>query len=71
MGAKSLTMKSACIIALFTEFIGAAVTLGSEVANTIKGKILVVSDFGGQSETLMVRTVFFLIRTGIAFTASR
>ena len=58
VGAKSLTLKSACIIALFTEFIG-AVTLGAEVADTIKGKILVVNDFAGQPETLMVRTVFF------------
>jgi sodium-dependent phosphate transporter len=53
VGAKSLTLKTACIIALFTEFLG-AITLGADVADTIKGKIIQVSDFKGQADVLML-----------------
>jgi len=53
VGAKSLSLKMACFIALFTEFIG-AITLGAEVADTIKGKILDINDFKGQSDCLML-----------------
>lgn len=53
VGAKSLTLKTACCIALVTEFVG-AITLGSEVADTIKGKIISTKDFGGQTDSLML-----------------
>ena len=53
VGAKSLTLRSACVIALFTEFLG-AITLGADVADTIKGKIIEVSDFRGQADVLML-----------------
>jgi phosphate/sulfate permease len=53
VGAKSLTLRSACFIALFTEFIG-AITLGADVADTIKGKIIQTKDFQGQADSLMM-----------------
>jgi phosphate/sulfate permease len=53
VGAKSLTLRSACMIALVTEFVG-AITLGADVADTIKGKIISQNDFKGQSDMLML-----------------
>jgi len=53
VGARSLTLRMACLIALVTEFIG-AISLGAEVADTIKGKIISQHDFKGQSDMLML-----------------
>jgi len=53
VGARSLTLRTACLIALVTEFLG-AITLGADVADTIKGKIISQSDFKGQSDMLML-----------------
>ncbi|KAI8367195.1 solute carrier family 20 [Choanephora cucurbitarum] len=49
----SLTLVSACIIACFTEFLG-AVLLGAETAETIKGGILSISYYVEQPEMLML-----------------
>lgn len=53
VGAKSLSLRAACMIALVTEFLG-AITLGADVADTIKGKIVNVKDFKGQADSLMM-----------------
>ncbi|KAI8364377.1 phosphate transporter [Blakeslea trispora] len=49
----SLTLVSACVIACFTEFLG-AVLLGAETAETIKGGILSISYYVDQPEMLML-----------------
>lgn len=54
VGSGSLTLRKACIIAVFTEFTG-AVLLGDGVTKTIKGSIIQLSTFDGQPDTLMVR----------------
>ncbi|KAI8367708.1 phosphate transporter [Radiomyces spectabilis] len=48
----SLTLGQACIIACFTEFLG-AIALGSNTADTIKGGILSVTRFVEMPEVLM------------------
>lgn len=49
----SLTLPQACIIAIFTEFLG-ALLLGSHTADTIKGGILSVKRFEQTPEVLML-----------------
>jgi phosphate/sulfate permease len=49
----SLSLGQACIIACFTEFLG-AVLLGAETAETIKGGILAVENYVSQPEMLML-----------------
>ncbi|KAI8318952.1 phosphate transporter, partial [Martensiomyces pterosporus] len=49
----SLTLVQACIIAVFTEFLGAFL-LGSNTSETIKGGILSVKVFAPQPELLML-----------------
>ncbi|KAJ2080289.1 hypothetical protein H4R24_003164 [Coemansia sp. RSA 988] len=56
----SLTMIQACIIASFTEFLGAFL-LGSSTAETIKGGILSVDRFSDQPELLMLGMLCALI----------
>ncbi|KAF7732327.1 Na+/Pi symporter [Apophysomyces ossiformis] len=56
----SLTLAQACIIACFTEFLG-AVLLGSHTAETIKGGILSVSRFADQPELLMLAMMCALV----------
>ncbi|KAG0175003.1 Na+/Pi symporter [Apophysomyces sp. BC1034] len=56
----SLTLAQACIIACFTEFLG-AVLLGSHTAETIKGGILSVTRFADQPELLMLAMMCALI----------
>ena len=54
VGSGSLTLRSACLIAVFTEFFG-AVALGDGVTKTIKGSIIRLDAFNGQADTLAVR----------------
>jgi sodium-dependent phosphate transporter len=49
----SLTLPQACVIACFTEFLGAFL-LGSQTADTIKGGILSTSRFANTPEVLML-----------------
>jgi phosphate/sulfate permease len=49
----SLSLAQACIVASFTEFLG-AVLLGAETTDTIKGGILSVSHYESQPEMLML-----------------
>ncbi|KAL7314036.1 hypothetical protein PS15m_007695 [Mucor circinelloides] len=49
----SLTLVQACIVACFTEFLG-AVLLGAETAETIKGGILSIEHYVQQPEMLML-----------------
>ncbi|KAG2205043.1 hypothetical protein INT46_010059 [Mucor plumbeus] len=49
----SLTLMQACIVACFTEFLG-AVLLGAETAETIKGGILSIDHYVEQPEMLML-----------------
>lgn len=56
----SLSLAQACIIAVFTEFLG-AVLLGSNTSETIKGGILSVKLFAPQPELLMLGMLCALI----------
>ncbi|KAJ1999252.1 hypothetical protein GGI04_004646 [Coemansia thaxteri] len=56
----SLTLAQACIIAVFTEFLGAFL-LGSNTSETIKGGILSVNLFVSQPEILMLGMLCALI----------
>ncbi|KAJ2644623.1 hypothetical protein GGF44_000521 [Coemansia sp. RSA 1694] len=56
----SLTLAQACIIAVFTEFLGAFL-LGSNTAETIKGGILSVKLFVPQPELLMLGMLCALV----------
>ncbi|KAJ2513663.1 hypothetical protein GGI11_004331, partial [Coemansia sp. RSA 2049] len=60
----SLTMAQACIIAVFTEFLG-ALLLGSSTSETIKGGILSVERFVGQPELLMLGMLCALIGSAV------
>src|SRR6266540_3191523 len=53
VGSRSLTLKQACAIAIFTEFFGAFL-LGSHTAETIRGGIIKVDLFKSKPELLMV-----------------
>ncbi|KAJ1944197.1 hypothetical protein GGF37_002309 [Kickxella alabastrina] len=56
----SLTLAQACLIAIFTEFLG-ALLLGSSTSETIKGGILSVERFVDQPELLMMGMLCALI----------
>ncbi|ORX42665.1 phosphate transporter [Piromyces finnis] len=60
VASKSLTLKQACIIAIFTEFFG-AVLLGSHTAKTIRDGIINLSEFKGEQDILMVGMMCALI----------
>ncbi|KAJ1726106.1 hypothetical protein LPJ61_005415 [Coemansia biformis] len=49
----SLTLMQACVVAMFTEFLGAFL-LGASTSETIKGGILSVENFADQPELLML-----------------
>src|ERR1043166_9625650 len=53
VGSRSLTLKQACVIAVFTEFLGAFL-LGSHTAETIRGGIIKPALFDPKPELLMV-----------------
>src|SRR6266542_2914770 len=53
VGSRSLTLRQACIIAIFTEFLGAFL-LGAKTTETIRGGILNVELFMHKPELLMV-----------------
>ena len=53
VGSRSLTLRQACFIAVFTEFFGAFL-LGSHTAETIRQGIIKVSLFQDKPEILMV-----------------
>lgn len=56
----SLSLGQACIIACFTEFLG-AVLLGAETAETIKGGILAIENYIAQPEMLMLTMMCALV----------
>ncbi|KAJ2452747.1 hypothetical protein EV183_002726 [Coemansia sp. RSA 2336] len=56
----SLTLVQACIVASFTEFLG-ALLLGASTSETIKGGILDVKEFAPQPELLMLAMLCALI----------
>ncbi|KAJ3080906.1 Na+/Pi symporter, partial [Quaeritorhiza haematococci] len=64
VGSRSLTLKQAVCIAIFTEF-GGAVLLGSETTETVKGKIIDVTKFKDRPELLMLG--FFTALVGSSF----
>jgi phosphate/sulfate permease len=56
----SLSLGQACIIACFTEFLG-AVLLGAQTAETIKGGILAIQNYVNQPEMLMLTMLCALV----------
>ncbi|ORY55397.1 phosphate transporter [Neocallimastix californiae] len=60
VASKSLTLKQACFIAVFTEFFG-ALLLGSHTAKTIRDGIVDLSKFQGKQDALMVGMMCALI----------
>jgi phosphate/sulfate permease len=60
VSSKSLTLKQACIIAIFAEFLGAFL-LGANTTDTIKGKLIKVTLFTKNPELLMLAMVCALI----------
>ena len=59
VSSKSLTMKQACFIAVFTE-LGGAVLFGSRTVETIRGDILKPELFKDNPEILMVCRLSFV-----------
>src|ERR1043166_5895922 len=53
VGSRSLSLKQACIIAVFTEF-GGAFIFGQKTTETIRGRIIRVELFEDKPEILMV-----------------
>lgn len=72
VGSRSLTLKQACMIAVFTEFLGAFL-LGSHTAETIKGGIIKVTLFADKPELLMLAMVCALAGSAswVIFASSR
>ena len=71
VGSRSLTLKGALLIALFTEF-GGALALGASVASTIKNKIIDITAFEATPELLMLGFIASLAGSSIwVLTASR
>ncbi|CAJ0641058.1 57_t:CDS:2 [Entrophospora sp. SA101] len=72
VGSRSLTLKQACGIAVFTEFLGAFL-LGANTAETIRGKIINVNLFVDKPEVLMLAMVCALIGSSswIIFASSK
>ncbi|CAG8633695.1 17382_t:CDS:1 [Acaulospora morrowiae] len=60
VGSRSLTLKQACVIAVFTEFLGAFL-LGSHTAETIRSKILDVKLFAKEPELIMLAMTCALV----------
>jgi len=60
VSSKSLTLKQACFIAVFTEFFGAFL-LGSHTAKTIRDGIIDLNQFNGQQDVLMIGMMCALI----------
>lgn len=56
----SLTLGQACIVACFTEFLG-ALLLGSGVADTIKSGIIQIDNFSDTPEMLMMGMMCALV----------
>jgi phosphate/sulfate permease len=59
VGSRSLTLKQACTIAVFTEF-GGAFLFGQRTAETIRGKIINVELYAERPDLLMVYQFFFI-----------
>src|SRR5947208_8893478 len=59
VGSRSLTLKQACTIAVFTEF-GGAFLFGQRTTETIRGDIIKVELFQDKPELLMVYNFFFI-----------
>nr|CAG8435337.1 12328_t:CDS:2 [Entrophospora candida]CAG8436726.1 3095_t:CDS:2 [Entrophospora candida] len=72
VGSRSLTLKQACAIAVFTEFLGAFL-LGANTAETIRGKIINVNLFVDKPEVLMLAMVCALVgsSTWIIYASSK
>jgi phosphate/sulfate permease len=64
VGAKSLTLRQAIICAAIFEFAG-AVTLGGNVADTIRGELIDVEIFRGNPEYLMLGMTCVVLATAI------
>ncbi|KAL1914922.1 uncharacterized protein VTP21DRAFT_7838 [Calcarisporiella thermophila] len=60
VGSRSITLAQACIIAIFTEFLG-AVLLGAGVAETIRGNIVSYADYKAEPGILMLGMVTSMI----------
>ncbi|CAG8671548.1 14491_t:CDS:2 [Funneliformis caledonium] len=72
VGSRSLTLRQACTIAFFTEFLGSFL-LGSKTTETIRGDILNVDLFETQPEILMLCMVCALFgsATWVIFASSK
>ncbi|RIA97143.1 phosphate transporter [Glomus cerebriforme] len=72
IGSRALTLKQACCIAIFTEFLGAFL-LGSNTSETIGEGIIKVSLFQSHPEVLMLAMVCALVvsTTWVLFASSR
>ncbi|CAG8468321.1 11600_t:CDS:2 [Funneliformis caledonium] len=64
VGSKTLTLKQACIIAIFTEFFGAFL-LGANTSETIRGGIIKISLFENNPDLLMLAMVCALIGSAL------
>ncbi|KAJ3245997.1 Na+/Pi symporter, partial [Borealophlyctis nickersoniae] len=64
VGSRTITLKNACFIAVFTE-LGGAILLGSGVAETIKNKIITIALFNNHPETLMLGFVCALFGSAL------
>ncbi|KJE94575.1 solute carrier family 20 [Capsaspora owczarzaki ATCC 30864] len=60
VASRTLTLRRACMVAIFTEF-GGAVLLGSNTAETIRNGILKTHLFAAQPETLMLAMMCALV----------
>lgn len=63
VGARSLTLLQAVIVAAIFEFLG-AVLLGSEVSDTVRSRVVDIDRFADQPALLMVGMVCSLLATG-------
>ncbi|TPX71845.1 hypothetical protein SpCBS45565_g00849 [Spizellomyces sp. 'palustris'] len=71
VGSRSISLKQACIIAVFTEF-GGAILMGASTTDTIKNGIIDVKNFKGNPELLMLGFVCALAGSATwVLTASR
>ncbi|GBB96781.1 hypothetical protein RclHR1_02830017 [Rhizophagus clarus] len=72
VGSRSLTLKQACTIAVFTEFSG-AVLFGQRTAETIRGEIIKVELFHDRPDLLMLAMVCALFgsATWVIFASSK
>lgn len=71
VGSRSLTLMQACIIATFTEFLG-AVLLGAETVDTIKSKIIEINDYEAAPDVLALTFLCALVGSSFwVMTASK